>query len=142
MPGWFTAMAVYIVQIGDDLTVRTHRNLYAFHASGFESAFEKALILARKEEEEFENGFGELVSWRLVEIETLDFVGKRIRDGWEIYSEPGPDQPVTDFTFPLRPELSEPTETGIAAQEVKRKRQRAEKWKRFFHRNKRSPARD
>ncbi|MDR1431358.1 MAG: DUF4288 domain-containing protein, partial [Propionibacteriaceae bacterium] len=103
----------FVIWVGGEPDAQVVRSLYLLRAGGFDAAFEKAVARAREDEGEGADSDGRAVSWLLAEIETLDCLDRRMGDGREVYFEPGGYRPVSDFVFPLRPELSKPVRAGL-----------------------------
>jgi hypothetical protein len=84
-----------------------------FRAVDFPDAFQHALSLGKAREEEYLNGDGERVRWRLTEIISIDQMPRANLDGVEVYSEPVelPIGAIIPFTAQFTPEVSRPTQT-------------------------------
>jgi hypothetical protein len=80
-----------------------------FRARDFDHAFARALEIGRSHEIEYRNVYKQRVRWGLVEIETLDRVGRRL-DGAEVASRLKPRRSKTPIPFSrkFRPEKSDP----------------------------------
>jgi hypothetical protein len=113
MPCWFSAMAVFVIWVGGEPDAQVVRSLYLLRAGGFDAAFEKAVARAREGEAEYVNVDGELVRWLLAGVESLVCLGRGVRGSARVFSEFGRSRSVSDFVFPLRPELSEPGCSGV-----------------------------
>ena len=108
-------MCLFVVEVGEAGDGHCQRNLYVVHSHDSGSAFSSVIARAREDEIAYRNGDGELVQWVLAKVETLDYVGQKISDGQELYSEPRFDSPLNPYPFPLQPELSVPTSSGVTA---------------------------
>lgn len=113
---WFSAMLVFVIHIEGIGAERFARSLIVFQS---EDDFEKAAKIALEEgllmEQKYENGDGNVVRWKLKEVETLDLLGANIGDKQEIYSEfqEIPESGRAIDLSELRPELHTPTQTGV-----------------------------
>ena len=111
---WFSAMVVFVVQVsGPGGESRLQKSVYLVKATDFDDALSTVVARARKDEEAYKNSDDEWVRWMLVEVETLDWLGEKIEDGREVYSEPRFDVPLSTYPLPYRPELSKPTQSGV-----------------------------
>jgi Domain of unknown function (DUF4288) len=112
---WFSCCARYAILVQGHGLDSIARSVFVFTAEDWEPAFKRALELGKAEEHEYRNVDDRLVSWRLVEIETLDALGNTISDGREVYSEILPPPPDTgwDETTTFDPASSKPTNTGV-----------------------------
>lgn len=111
--GWFSARVRRICLVeGKDATL-ANDSIYVFRAEDFESAFERALELGRRAEQEYFNEEGSRVSWKLSEVLSLDAVQHEDLDGAEVYSEFVDVRPekALRLTSQFSPEKSEPTQT-------------------------------
>lgn len=89
-------------------------NVYLFKCDyDWDKAFQKALEIGRRQEEEYINMDGQIVKWKLKEIISLDVIQKLSPAGTEIYSEPVwfKDDESIDFNAKFNPEESEPKQT-------------------------------
>ena len=84
---FYSARLLYIVLVDGDPRKRNHYDdrIIVFRAKDRADAFRRALRLGRKEETGYKNCYGKRVRWALVEIASLDRVGRKI-DGAEIAS--------------------------------------------------------
>lgn len=76
-------------------------------------AFQKALEIGKKQEDDYVNLDGQRVKLKLKEIISLDVIKQLSPDGTEVYSEPvwfKADE-VIEFDAEFYPEKSEPTQT-------------------------------
>jgi hypothetical protein len=110
---WFSAMTVFVVRIGANNAGWVQRNLYLIKGADFDEAKAAVITRARQDEQVYTNADGDPVRWMLAEVETLDCLGETLEDGREVYSEPREDLPISEFTEPFTPELSEPTYSGV-----------------------------
>jgi hypothetical protein len=80
-----------------------------FRARDFDHAFDRALEIGRSHEAEYRNAYDQRVRWALVEVETLDRVGRRL-DGAEVASRLKSRRSKKAIPFGTRfhPEKSEP----------------------------------
>jgi hypothetical protein len=107
---WFSSKVRLVVLLEKEGAWRYADSVLVFRAADFGEAFQRALALGRELEEEYLNGEGEKVRWRLKEIVSLDVLDDDL-DGAEVYSEPVALEPGEGYTFDVRfePEKSQPT---------------------------------
>jgi len=110
---WFSAMVVFVVQAGEHGDGWVQRSVYVVQAKDFDDALSAVVARARRDEWAHKNCDDEWARLMLVEVETLDWLGKKIEDGREVYSEPRFDVPLNTYPLPYRPELSKPTQSGV-----------------------------
>ena len=110
---WYSAMAVFVVRIGDSSKGHIQRSVYLVRATDFDDALSTVIARARRDEEAYKNCDDEWVRWMLADIETLDQLGDGIEDGREVYSEPRFDIPLDSYAFPFKPENAKPTYSGV-----------------------------
>lgn len=110
---WFsTSLRIGIFLEKEGLT-SINRSVVLFKAADFDQAFKQALTIGKNFETSYENDLGESVKWRLISVETIDQLGDSITEEREVYSEMiSPNIPM-DFDTDLKPELSQPTQSGI-----------------------------
>ncbi len=107
---WFSAKCVLVSIIRGE--PNSFLNIViVFKSTDFDSAFKKALALGHIKESSYTNNVGDIVSWKLVKIETLDMLNPFNAEGTEVYSEfVNIEKPIT-LTF--SPEASPPTQCGV-----------------------------
>ena len=87
--------------------------VHIFRANDWEDAFARTLELGRGHEQDYTNGEGELVRWRLDRILTLDRIRARKLDGAEVFSSMSEVSGGPSFDAEFNPEAHEPGNTGI-----------------------------
>ena len=105
---WFSARVKVLCSIEGEGPVDFWRSVFVFKAKDSEAALQRAIELGRAQETSHLNVYGERVDFRLLEVETLDCLGRRLRDGREVYFE---TSPVGDEPTDLDPEKSQLRET-------------------------------
>ena len=112
MTNWFGAKLRFAI-IVEQLGLRHYMDsVILFEAEDFENAFNQALRIGRAKEQEYRNGDGQLVRWRLVEVLSLDKIKEENLDGAEICSEPVfTADPSVAIDHQFHPEISRPTQT-------------------------------
>lgn len=90
-------------------------SVYVFHSHDWTTAFQRALELGKRQEEQYLNADNRRVRWRLQQIVTLDWLSTTSLDGAEVYSEPVTVEPNNSIPFDalFEPEKSQPTRTGV-----------------------------
>ena len=86
---FYSARLLHIILIDNGRPRRRKQydeTVVVFRARDFDHAFARALELGRAAETRYQNAHGQLVRWALVEVATLDRVGRRI-DGREVSSK-------------------------------------------------------
>jgi hypothetical protein len=86
---FYSARLLFIITVDDGKPKRRHdynELVILFRARDFDHAFEKALELGKSRETTYKNYKNQHVRWALVEISTLDHVGRKI-DGMEVASK-------------------------------------------------------
>ena len=111
---FYSARLLYIILI-DGRTRRRNdydETVVLFRARDFEHAFRRALELGRAGETRYLNTYGRAVRWALVEVVTLDCVGRRV-DGQEVASKLHARTAPTPVPFNsrFRPERSRPNQS-------------------------------
>jgi hypothetical protein len=108
---WYSANLKFVVMVGPDGGDLISESVYLLKAEDFRDAFNRALMSGRKEECEYRNDQGQLVSWVLMEIIYLDIIQAPDLDGAEVSCEltrqPHKIPVGTRFT----PEDSKPSQT-------------------------------
>lgn len=109
---WFSTRLRVVCLVEGSGASRYMECVHVFRATDLDDAGAVALRLGRKHEQEYKNGDGALVRWRLKDVVTLDRVGLTIDDGAEIYSEFRDIEPGVQIEFDeeLHPEDSTPTQ--------------------------------
>jgi len=112
---YYSARLLYIILVDDGRPRR--RNLHdesvvVFRARDFDHAFERALEFGRGGEQRYENGRGQTVRWALVEVSTVDRLGRSL-DGREVASRfhDRVAQAPVPFGARFRPERSRPQQS-------------------------------
>jgi len=85
---FYSAKLLFIILVADGPGCKRNHydeSVIVFRARDFVHAFERALELGRKQETTYQNDKKQKVRWALVEILTLDLVGRQI-DGKEVNS--------------------------------------------------------
>ena len=107
---WYSAqlrLVALIEGIGASLYMD---QVHVFRAVDWDDAQERALAIGRSHEQDYLNGDGQRVRWRLKAVRTLDIIGEHVTDGAEVHSTfvdvPGDEQVDADATF--EPEKSRP----------------------------------
>ena len=108
--GWFSTNARLVCVIEGEGAVEYMDCVHLFQANEYADAQLRALELGRTQEQEYRNGEGKLVRWRLKELVSLDAVVADL-DGAEVYSQPTPLEDGVEIPFDtvFRPEDSDPT---------------------------------
>ncbi|MBX9580059.1 MAG: DUF4288 domain-containing protein [Gemmataceae bacterium] len=109
---FYSARLLLIILVDDPRPRKTHtwdEIVITFRARDFDHAFSRALAIGRSHETEYLNFQGRKVRWALVEVVTLDLVGRRI-DGREVASRLHPRRSKSPIPFDtrFRPEASKP----------------------------------
>jgi hypothetical protein len=109
---WFSARIRLVCLLEGSGAQRFQDSVVVFRARDFADAFRRALEIGRGHEEEYLNGDGERVAWRLKEVLSLDVVHGDL-DGAEVSSEPVDvlDEVRDPFETTYAPESSDPTQT-------------------------------
>jgi hypothetical protein len=111
---WFSAKIRMVALVETKGGNHYMDSVYLFKCDyDWDKAFQKALAIGKRQEEEYINIDGEKVKWRLKEIISLDIIQKLSADGTEVYSEPVwlKENDVISFDALFHPEKSEPTQT-------------------------------
>ncbi|MFB9903158.1 DUF4288 domain-containing protein [Allokutzneria oryzae] len=119
---WFSASARYAVIVECDGLDLIARSVWVFSQPDtgermWADAHEKALRIAREQEDVYRNVNGRRVHWKLVDVQTLDLLGETVTDGREVYSELG--DPTTaqlrewDSRTAFDPDGTVPHQTGV-----------------------------
>lgn len=109
---YYGARCLYVILVDDGRARRRNdfdESVMVFRARDFDHAFERALELGRAQEVGYQNDRGHAVRWALVEVLTLDHIGRRL-DGCEVASKlqaRTAPQPIP-FKKRFRPENSRP----------------------------------
>ncbi|WP_165247229.1 DUF4288 domain-containing protein [Paludisphaera soli] len=111
----FYSARLLLVILIDDRPRRTNtwdEIIVTFRARDFAHAFARALEVGRSHETEYENLRRQRVRWALVEVLTLDFVGRRV-DGAEVASRmfDRRSKEAIPFDTQFRPEESTPSQS-------------------------------
>ena len=109
---WFSAKLRRICLVEGHGCTMANDSVHVFQATDFDEAFERALDIGRRHEEEYRTADGQLVRWKLAEVLTLDAVRDSI-DGAEVYSEFAEFDPPRGMTIDaiFHPEDSKPNQT-------------------------------
>ena len=110
---WFSAR-VRLVLLIEGAGARGYADsVFVFRAADFDDAFQRALALGRKQEQEYVGGEGKRVRRRLKEVISLDILRADDLDGAEVYSEPVDlaAGEASNFDQVFTPEASKPTQT-------------------------------
>jgi hypothetical protein len=112
---FYSARLSFVVLVDDGRPRKTHtwdEIVVVFRARDFDHAFTRALEIGRSHETEYLNCDGHKVRWALVEVENLDFVGRRV-DGSEVASRLSPRRSKAAIPFSKRfhPEDSKPSQS-------------------------------
>jgi len=110
---WFSSRIRLVVLIEGGPASHFADSIILFRAADFEDAFQRALVLGRKREQEYVGGEGKRVRWRLKEIVSLDIIDGDELDGVEIYSESADFRAGDQFAFETTflPDESKPGQT-------------------------------
>src|ERR1044072_2369126 len=85
---YYSARLLFIILVDDGRPKKKNdydESVFVFRARDFDQAFERALEIGRAQEKSYRNGTGQNVRWALVEISTLDYVGRKL-DGVAVAS--------------------------------------------------------
>lgn len=109
---FYCARLSLVVLIDDGRPRKTHtwdEIVIVFRARDFDHAFARALEIGRSHETEYLNCDQHKVRWALVEVENLDWVGKRV-DGAEVASRlrRRRSREAIPFDTQFHPEASKP----------------------------------
>ena len=112
---FYSARLLLIILVDDGRPRKTHtwdEIVVTFRARDFAHAFRRALEIGRSHETEYVNGDDQQVRWVLVEVTTLDHVGKRV-DGAEVASRLFSRRSKTAIPFDMefQPEDSTPSQS-------------------------------
>jgi hypothetical protein len=111
----YSARLLFVVVVDDRRPRKTHtwdEIVLIFRARDFDHAFSRALEIGRSHETEYLNCDQQKVRWALVEVENLDFVGKRA-DGAEVASRLSRRRSKRAIPFgkKFQPEKSKPSQS-------------------------------
>jgi hypothetical protein len=112
---FYSARLSFVVLVDDGQPRKTHtwdEIVVVFRARDFDHAFSRALEIGRSHETEYLNCDQQRVRWALVEVENLDFVGKRV-DGAEVASRLSRRRSKKEIPFDAQfhPEESHPSQS-------------------------------
>ena len=112
---FYSARLLFVILVDDGHPRKTHtwdEIIVVFRARDFNHAFSRALEIGRTHEAEYLNCKNQKVRWSLVEVENLDFVGKRV-DGEEVASHLSRrrSKKVLPFQIEFHPEDSKPAQS-------------------------------
>lgn len=112
---FYSARLLLVILIDDGRPRQTHtwdEIVVTFRARDFVHAFMRALEIGRSHETEYENCDHRRVRWALVEVMTLDCVGRRV-DGAEVASRlfRRRSKAAIPFDMRFRPEDSTPSQS-------------------------------
>jgi hypothetical protein len=112
---YYSARLLYVILVDDGRPRRRNKydeSVLVFRARDFDHAFERALEVGRAAEDCYQNERGQAVRWALVEVLTVDHVGRRL-DGCEVASRlhvrTMPQRMPFDMRF--RPDRSRPSQS-------------------------------
>jgi hypothetical protein len=112
---YYSSKLLFAILVDDGRPRRRNHydeSVVLFRARNFDHAFQRALALGRAAEHRYKNGSGRNVRWALVEISTLDHVGRRL-DGQEVASRlhDRTSRIPVPFSARFRPKKSRPIQS-------------------------------
>jgi hypothetical protein len=112
---YYSSRLLFVILVDDGRPRRRNHydeSIVVFRARDFQRAFERALELGLAAEHQYKNGRGQSVRWALVEVSTLDQIGRQL-DGHEISSRlHDRTSPVTiPFGARFSPKKSKPSQS-------------------------------
>jgi Domain of unknown function (DUF4288) len=110
---WYSANIRLICLIEREGATRYMDSVFIYTSESYELAFAKAIQIGKNQEEEYVNGTGQRVLWRLKEIVSLDKLTFSSEEYTEVYSEPKEieDGVFIPFNSTFHPEQSLPTQS-------------------------------
>jgi hypothetical protein len=110
---WYSAKLRFVLLVETTGGVEISDSIYMLRSGSFESAFTRFLAIGHDAEQEYLNGAGKLVRWRLKEIVTLDVVDAKELDGVEVHHQftALSDDERHGFDHVFQPENSQPHQT-------------------------------
>jgi hypothetical protein len=110
---WFSTKLRFAVMVEPDGASLLYDSVYLLRAGDFSAAFEKAVSIGETAQQEYLNGDGQRVQWRLMEVISLDIIDSDDFDGREVYSEPIRLDEIKMIPFGTKfsPRASKPTQT-------------------------------
>jgi hypothetical protein len=110
---WYSTklrFAVMVEPVGCDLL---YERIYLLKGTDFGDALGRALSIGRAAEREYRNSNGQLVSWKLMKVISLDVLSTLNLDGAEIFAESARLDETSRIPFgtTFNPEASEPMQT-------------------------------
>jgi hypothetical protein len=110
---WFaTSLRLVCLVEGYGATTQ-ETSVHIFRATDWDNAFDRALALGRSHEQDYLNGEGEQVRWRLDRVSTLDMIRAPDLEGAEVFSEMSDVSGGPPFDTMFEPEKHQPENTGI-----------------------------
>ena len=110
---WFSTQVRILCLIEGEGAVSQGESVHVFRAQDWESAFVRALELGRGHEQEYANGDGDLVRWRLDRVVTLDMLRVEDLDGVEVYSSLSDVSGGPAFDSEFHPEDHPAVQSGV-----------------------------
>jgi len=119
---WFSTRIRLVVLVDPEGATHYSDSIRIFHlddgyvgSSMWDAALQRAISIGKQQEEEYSNGDGDRVRWRMQKVVSLDMLSAENLDGAEVYSESvdlEEGMPIP-FDTAFNPETSTPTQTGI-----------------------------
>ena len=112
---WYSAKLRFACLVEGEGAVQFRDSVVLVMATSFRHAFARTLDVGRAHEQEYRNGAGRRVVWRLKEVLTVDFAAEAELDGVEVFCEPvelreGESYPLTLSSTLRRPNQRRPSD--------------------------------
>jgi hypothetical protein len=83
---WYAVALVDRIHVEDEVEDDYEVSLVLVRSDIAEAAPEKAMTLARKKDEQYKNGEGQLVTWTCIEALDASWIADGVEEGSEVYS--------------------------------------------------------
>jgi hypothetical protein len=84
---WYSAKLRFAMMVSPEGGDTLNDTVIVFKAKNFKDAFARGIAIGEKSEEEYLNGEGNLVSWKLMEMIHINIIRSDKIDGAEVHSE-------------------------------------------------------
>jgi hypothetical protein len=108
---WYSAKLKFVAIVEPDGGDLVSESVYLLQAGDFGDAFNRVLMIGRKAERTYKNDKGQLVSWTLMEVITLDIIQVLDLDGAEVHCDLARQSLKIPVGTRFAPEESKPRQT-------------------------------
>jgi hypothetical protein len=118
---WFSGKCRRLCIVEGKGAIATEESVYVFRAADRKAAIRRFLEMARRQDEDFVNGYGERTRWAVISLDTVDDLTEGPLTDMEVFSDISdidPPDPTVSFDAQFTPDAPGPGRSGVPGNSI------------------------